>query len=281
MATLATIQAAAESNDGKLYFEPDKIETSNGSEFVTELYVDTAGYDSAGVGAILRYNPIFLEAVRIEPGIVFDDYPLAVIDNTEGKVTISGVSGSKNDLYNGRGVFASVTWRPKKTGLSEISFEFELGSTTDSNIAVTFGNGDILGSVNTFNATVLAGGGSIMQASPKPTAPPASGTIIDQGLDKLSSVLGKNPEGDIDPYAPIVRREPITDLSPTAGEAKLVSQRSGPPTALIVLVVVVIVLVLALVIFVARKIKNRHATTVVVQNFDPKAPQPPVPPANY
>lgn len=278
---ISTSFVYAQSNVGRLYFDPDSIETPNGTEFVTDVYLDTAGYDAAGVGAILRYNPIFLEAVRIEPGIIFDDYPLAVIDNTAGKVLISGVSGSKNNLYNGRDVFAKVVWVSKKTGLSEISFDFEPGSTTDSNIAVTFGNGDILGSVNTFNATVLVGNGTIASTPPVVATTSGEGSILDKGLDKLSSIFGKDPEGDIDPYAPITRRDPVTDLSQTAGEdASFASQGSKLPVALAAVIIAIAVLVLVLIIIVVRKMKNRRAPTVVTQNFDPNAPQPPIPPNN-
>lgn len=269
----------AQSASGRLYFNPDKAEVSNGSEFTTTIYVDTAGSDAGGTGIILNYNPVFLEAVSITPGIIFSDYPLAAIDNESGKVAVSGISGSADQLFNGNDVFATITWRSKKTGSTDISFTFEPGSTSDSNIAVSFGNGDILSDVNTFTASVVVGSSSVTNTSSSPE--PASTqekSFLDRALDSISRLLGKEPQGEIDPYAPITRRDPITDLSGEREELSFTSEGSGLPLGLIAGIVVFLLVVLIIIIVVIKKAKSRKTSSVVVQNVD--TPQsPPVPPA--
>jgi len=132
---------------GSLSFSPDSVARQTGEVFTTDIIVDTGGTDAIGTGAKISYDPTRLEAVSIEKGVIFGDYPLTVIDSETGTITISGIAASKQYLFNGRGVFATVTWRGLEAGQTNASFEFELGNTRDSNIAVLTGNFDSLGAV--------------------------------------------------------------------------------------------------------------------------------------
>lgn len=124
-------------------------------EFSLKVLIDTFGQSAGGGGVKLNFDPARLKALEIIPGSIFGDYPGAVIDNAKGKITISGLASSTNNMFSGQGIFATIKWKSLKPGNTEITFDFQPGSTTDSNIAVTFGNGDILTQVNTAKINVL------------------------------------------------------------------------------------------------------------------------------
>ena len=109
---------------GRMYFEKSSLEVQNSAEFVTKIYIDTSGADVAGSDVIINFNPVFLKATKVEPGLIFDDYPLAAIDSEKGIVSVSGVSGSVDNLFNGDDVVAKITWQAQKTGITEVSFDF-------------------------------------------------------------------------------------------------------------------------------------------------------------
>lgn len=259
--------AYAQSNAGRLYFNPDTGEVSNGSEFTTDIYLDTDGAESGGAGVILNFNPVLIEAVETEPGIIFDDYPLAVIDNEAGKVSISGISGSRDQLFTGNDLFARVTWRALKTGTTQIGFEFETGSTTDSNIAVTFGNGDILSEVGNLDLSISVGAATAVQTASPSTSNESTVTsdknIVDRALDSISRLFGQDPEGEIDPYAPIVRRDPITNLSED-GSVAFTSESQGLPTRVIIGAVLIAISILGIIIFAVMKMRRKKESVVVV-----------------
>ena len=259
-----------------MYFEKSSLEVQNSAEFVTKIYIDTSGADVAGSDVIINFNPVFLKATKVEPGLIFDDYPLAAIDSEKGIVSVSGVSGSVDNLFNGDDVVAKITWQAQKTGITEVSFDFTEGSTKDSNIAVSFGNGDILGEVGTATVTIVPGQGATVTTEPETVMDTAveeeeSKGIIDRLTDAINGLLGKSES--IDPYKPIVRQDPNEDLDrDLSGTFTFASipRRLGQLSPLAYLIILIALLLTTLLIYkiVKRIRKSANQTPVVSQNLD-------------
>ena len=141
-------------SEASFLFSPAEVSTNLGDNFTLNVNIDTDGEQVGGAGAKITFDPFFLKVVGIETGKIFSDYPTAAYDNTQGNIIISGIVPSINDLYSGSDVFAKVTFSSRLVGKGVVKFNFVPGSTTDSNIAVTYGSGDILAKVNQANITV-------------------------------------------------------------------------------------------------------------------------------
>ncbi len=249
--------------DPSLLFTPTSFDASLNHPFNVTVTVDTAGFSAGGVGAIINYDPFMLAASSIQTGTIFADYPLSSINNEKGKITISGIAASQDHLYSGTGVFATITFTPKQLGFNTISFAFEPGLTTDSNIAVTFGNGDILSKVNKVNVNVVASSGA-----PSPTP---SGFLSSLSLSSLkakwdaemanlpfvSSQYASAREGravsqELDPLEPIVAQPPITDANSSQPVATVNKISSSAPNYLlysIIAILIFIILTLTVLLF--------------------------------
>lgn len=273
---------------GEFLFSPDSVSTSQGQEFTTDIVMDTGGNEAGGGGAILKFNPVFLEVVNITPGIIFDDYPLAFKDNDKGVVKISGIAGSTDNLFKGKDKFASVTWRSKASGTTSVTFDFTPGSTTDSNIAVKFGNGDVLSSVGSLNVTITAGSGSAATTTTTTAGTPApssasaasapTGNIFQRAISSISGMLGLNKEQPIDPYAPIPPRDPNTSIADESNASFVSTKGAGSgisTVAMVAIVLVAIVVVGAIAFFVVRKMKKKKSGTTVVQQINQPGSTPP------
>lgn len=152
--------ATAQGSGAELSLTPSSQDVEVGQTFTTDLVVETGDNQTGGVGAIISFPSDRLEVVSIETKPVFPDYPLSEYDNGTGTVKISGIVQSLDQLVSGQQTVATIQWKAKRGGSAEIAFQFSPGSTTDSNVAVTTGNGDALSSVQ--NATVNIKGGNIL-----------------------------------------------------------------------------------------------------------------------
>lgn len=245
-----------------LLFSPSAIITQTNTQFTVSLLLDTAGQSVGGAGAKLTFDPYYLSAISLHPGELFVDYPAAIIDNEHGTITISGISASALDLYTGTGVFADIVFRPYHPGTSQVNFLFTPGSTTDSNIAVMTGNGDILASVNQLNVEISEGYdtyASYPTPSPTPVAllnltqNPLVKTIAHRlGLSNLSTQFAAARPGrdaitpPVDPLAPLERLDPITDPSTTQPETPSTLSLSSPTPYLQILLIFSLVLLVIL-----------------------------------
>lgn len=207
-------------------------------EFSLKILVDTGGENIGGVGAKILFDPEKILATKIVSGEIMADYPAAIIDNTSGKLTISGIAGSADDLFSGADIFATVTFRAVAAGQTKISFAFQPGATTDSNVAVSYGNGDILSQVNQSTITIEGTGGGgdgddddnddddgTGGGDDEYTATPAEDDDNDSLISQLLSLI--NPSGYQSGYtppgrsnsevlsadSPLPRQSPITDPS--------------------------------------------------------------------
>lgn len=229
-------------DDPSLTFSPSSVTPTLNQEFTIKIVLNSAGQNVSGAGAKLTYDQNYLRAVSIIPGTIFADYPSEIIDNRNGHVTISGIVASPKVFFNGESTFAEITFLPTKVGSTSVTFLYSPGSTTDSNIAVMTGTGDILRSINHLSVTTQNPGTAATSVSvistPAPT--PASVTSFFKGLinkiilffnpnakDKLASARdGRQSVQNIDPEAPLTRQLPNTDVmayQPMGGGPKITS----------------------------------------------------------
>lgn len=250
----------AAASEASLLFSPNRVELQDNAEVVISVMLNTAGVRVNGAGAQITFDPNYLTAVRVHPSDIFADYPAAIIDNGTGKITISGISASADDLFIGEAKFADLVFRPHRQGTSKVQFVFMPGSTTDSNIAVMTGNGDILAKVNELTITMhgATSGGGDNVGTVTPSVDDSAGTATAAIAATQPSLLTKLKQNEMiavvasyfgwnnvaeqyaaarpgrdavttmttDPLAPIVRQNPITDPLTTQPVAAAPAQSS-------------------------------------------------------
>ena len=212
------------SASASLKFEPSSIEAQANQNFSAKIIIDTAGQSVGGAGAKLIYNPTLIAIVSIEPGTPFSDYPTINFDNRSGRAVISGIVPSPDQLFSGKGTFAVVNFQTISSGITEVSFDFEPGSTTDSNIAVTHGNGDVLGEVGELNVNIGEEGG-VGEVTPAPVNSEfvsneveAPSSFVTKFIEKVKEAFGIKKSTNVDPYKPIPSSSPnqkITRVQPS------------------------------------------------------------------
>lgn len=185
-------------SEPSLLFSPERINSLVGQQFDIEIRVDTAGQSTGGVGAKMLFDKANLKVVNITKGSIFDYYPISAFNNASGNISISGIKYPSSDLFIGEGLFATITFEPIAVGASSATFVFEQGSTRDSNIAVSFGNGDILAKVNKLNVTSEWSGeyesDNSNRSEPPKLSKPGVGQMLLEGLLNTFENLGLSAE---------------------------------------------------------------------------------------
>lgn len=227
-----------------LKFDPASKTVAVGRTFTADISINTVGQWVAGAGAQITYEPAIVSVVSIEPGTIFGDYPIASFNNSRGRMSISGIVSTAGKLFSGSGVFATVSFKGEAIGKTRVEFIFEPGSTRDSNIAVTYGSGDILGEVQGLEVNVVApgtdsGGDSSeplpTEAQPIEVEPNQTPEEEEDFFSWLLRKLGfkKEPIEDgvtrearptsepLDPHAPLPSQPPITDPGQEQPEAQV------------------------------------------------------------
>ncbi len=232
-------------------FSPSEQTITTNTPFKVAIVVDPAGYSIGGAGSIILYDPQVINVLSIDPGPIFVDYPIAAIDNTHGKLTISGIASSDHFITD-QGVFATITVVTKDLGNSKMSFLFSPGATTDSNIAISTGNGDILSNTNELYIKTVTSispyDSPLVQIGAQLTLLKARVvslvTPIKKAIPMLNSV--RTPATVKDPLGPIEKRPSITDPSPSQPQVNIVTTQSN---TFRLIQSTIIVLVFSLVIF--------------------------------
>lgn len=121
-----------------------------------EVLLDTGSHDTEGTDLVLKFDPKILEATAgaVVKGDIYLEYPQVRIDNKEGSIQISGISGLQGKSFRGKGVFASINFRAKAKGVSALTVSFTAGKTDDSNVVEVLSGNDILESVTDLTLTV-------------------------------------------------------------------------------------------------------------------------------
>lgn len=174
--------------------------------FSLQINLNTGGVQTDGTDAILIYDSSRFTATSITSGTIYPDYPGNNIDETDGKITVSGLA-SISSAFSGSGTLATVNFTVNdttQTGATQIKFDFDpndKAKTTDSNVVERGTVADILNSVT--NGSYTIGTGTCAAASPSPgavgtgagakggtgVATPSGAETIDQLVDRT----GKGP----------------------------------------------------------------------------------------
>ncbi len=127
------------------------------------IILDTAGNETAGAGVKIKFNPQFIQITSIEEGTIFDNFIKKNFDNDLGTIHISTFANSLDSQFNGTNTLATLNFKALQSGSTNLDIIFFSGQTTDSNIAVTTGQGDILNEVHNLQLNIQA------PSSPTPT----------------------------------------------------------------------------------------------------------------
>lgn len=123
------------------------------------VFLDTENKKTTGVDLLASFDNKKLKLVSVQKGNLYATYTEPVIDNTNGKVSLSAVVAPET-TYQGSGRFAQLVFEPLQNGEAEVMVTYKKGERNDSNVADTTGN-DILTEVD--NVTVqVSGNGSQM-----------------------------------------------------------------------------------------------------------------------
>lgn len=101
--------------------------------FTATISLDTRGCEVDAVDTIIQFDPGEFEITDIKTTEDFSTYPLKKIDNKQGEIKISGLADI-NKPISGSLKLAELTIIPLESQEIELNFEFEKGSTVDSNI---------------------------------------------------------------------------------------------------------------------------------------------------
>lgn len=152
-----------------LSLSPSSGTFNKGCNFSLNIDLNTGGAATDGTDAILIYDTSRFTANSITAGTIYSDYPGNNIDETSGKITVSGLA-SVSSAFSGQGTLATVNLTVKETastGATQIKFDFDPNNkaeTRDSNVVQRGTVADILNSVVNGNYTV--GAGSCVQQTP-------------------------------------------------------------------------------------------------------------------
>lgn len=147
--------------------------------FSLDINLNTAGVQSDGTDSILIYDNSRFTATSVTPGTIYSEYPGTNVDDSTGKVTISGLA-SVSQPFTGSGKLATVNFTVKENapaGATQVKFDFDpndMTKTTDSNVVQRGTVQDVLSSVVNGNYTVGTGN-CTSSPSPQATTNPGSG----------------------------------------------------------------------------------------------------------
>ena len=161
-----------------LSLDPAAATFNTSCGFSLNVNLDTGGTPTDGTDAIIFYDASKLNAISVNNGAAYPDYPGNNIDSAAGKITISGLA-SVSTPFTGKGILATLNFSVKNTaatGITQITFDFDPNNkarTNDSNV-VQRGNPvvDVLNSVVNGSYTIGTGNCSGPAA---PTTLPGTG----------------------------------------------------------------------------------------------------------
>lgn len=162
-----------------LSLQTEKSEYNLNDLIEVNILIDSGKRKTAGVDIVLTYNPQILElqsknpivnkqAIKEKTSIKkqptqnphdfintelssFDIFPYIKTDAVNGKVYLSALVKPLKDV-SGKGIIGSLTFKTITNGNTQINFEFQKGSTNDSNVA--FLGKDILDKIYGVDITI-------------------------------------------------------------------------------------------------------------------------------
>ena len=127
-----------------ILLDPQTKTVALGETFSADIVLNTAGKPIDGVDIYgLHYDPSILKViddmpnkkgVQIEPGKIISFNAANTVDQQTGTIKFGqAAAGGKN--FTGKGVLATIHFKAIGTGTSYLKFDFQPGSTVDTNAA--------------------------------------------------------------------------------------------------------------------------------------------------
>ncbi|OHA91092.1 MAG: hypothetical protein A2665_01340 [Candidatus Zambryskibacteria bacterium RIFCSPHIGHO2_01_FULL_46_30] len=142
---------------------PSTASANVNNTFTVNITLNTGGQSAYGVDINrLRFNPSILQivdtdagtaGVQIAPGSLMPVTVINTVDNTGGSVQFSQLA-NPGSTFSGSGTLATVTFRAVSSGTANVTFDFTLGNSTDTNVAGL--GGDLLASVGSGSYSGIA-----------------------------------------------------------------------------------------------------------------------------
>src|SRR3989344_4893467 len=110
---LLTSPSTAFAQAASLSLSPSSGTFNRSCTVTLDIRLDTAGAQTDGTDAILTYDASRLMATSITSGNIYPDYPGNNIDDTNGKITVSGLA-SVSSAFSGQGSLAVVNFTVKE-----------------------------------------------------------------------------------------------------------------------------------------------------------------------
>src|SRR3989344_3050449 len=186
---LPSAQVAQVTPSAALSLSPSSTSVNVNNTFTVNILLNTGGQSDYGVDVNkLRFNPAVFQVVdadagtsgvQISPGSLMALTIINNIDNTAGTIQFSQLA-TPGSTYSGSGTVATVTFRAISAGSSNATFDFSLGSGTDSNVAGL--GGDLLASVGSGSYTGVA----------LDTTPPTISSISSSGVTTSGATVSWN-----------------------------------------------------------------------------------------
>src|SRR3990167_1062460 len=195
---------------------------NKGCNFSLQIVLDTGSAQTDGTDAIVTYDQSKFSATSISSGSIYPDYPGNNIDDTTGKLTVSGLA-SVSSPFTGKGTLATVNFTVKENagpGVSQMKFDFNANdktNTTDSNVVERGTVADVLSSVVNGNYTVGTGTACTGSGTGAGTG---TGTGLGQGATG-SGTLNPTPDNALDCTVSGYIRDPKTGKCVNTGTAEL------------------------------------------------------------
>lgn len=145
---------------------------TTGGTINVDVVLNTGGADTSGTDAHVLFDTTKLRATSVTKGALYYDYPTLRMDNSAGRVTISGVSSSTNS-FKGSGTLATVQFQVLAAGTPALQFDFTPGGTTDSNVVDIATHADILAIAGSITCNLTGGQPPVVPPGPGPAPTPA------------------------------------------------------------------------------------------------------------
>lgn len=130
-----SLQRTKPSAEAVLALQPQKADLRQGEILSVAIQVDTGGKPSAGIDAVINYDPDKLAVIEIEAGTLFETYFRQAEDEIKQKIYLSAAIFKITETpFAGQGVFGTIKFKALKPGKTTLSFEYTPQATADSNV---------------------------------------------------------------------------------------------------------------------------------------------------
>ena len=178
-ALMVLIFAVSKAQAATLILSPSSGTITIGQNISVDIMLDSQGAAIDGVDInSLRYNRTILEVqdadssaegIQITYGTLLSQTLANIVDAINGTIDFSQIT-TGGITYTGSGKLATIIFKGLSAGTSAVTFDFTLGSTSDSNVAAA--GADVLTSVGNGSFTVTSVTPPAPSPSPSPTPTP-------------------------------------------------------------------------------------------------------------